>query len=148
VEIVAAGVHHRHFDAAVIVRSDAASIRKTSLLRHWQSIEFGAQHHHRTLAILEHANYPGSANSGGDIVSKFAKLVGNFGSSLFFVIRKLGITMQVEIERFDLGIGGINLGGWNLPGLGAPRRYRAGRYEENNEEKHQTFHVFSRASFA
>jgi hypothetical protein len=114
-------MHHRHLQTAVIMGDDVAGIGETGFLRHWQGIEFGAQHYHRARAVFEHAHYARAPDSWSDVVSKFAKLVGNFGGSLFLVIRKLGITVQVEIQGFDLGINGIDLAGWNLPGLGAPR---------------------------
>jgi hypothetical protein len=58
------------------------------------------------------------------------------------MIGKLGIAMQVEIERFDLGIDGIDLSGWSAPGLGGPRRDRKRWGRKQDEDKQETFHIF------
>src|SRR5260221_14586113 len=119
---MAAGMHHWHFHAAVIMCGDMAGIRETRLLRDGQSIEFGAQHDHGAGAVLENTHYTCTADSGGNVVSELAKLVSDFSRSLLLMIGKLGIAMQVEVERFDLRIDGIDLIGCSAPGLGSPHR--------------------------
>src|SRR5258708_20080903 len=100
---MAAGMHHRHFHAAVIMCGDMAGIRETRLLRDGQSIEFGAQHDHGAGAVLENTHYSCTADSGGNVVSELAKLVSDFSRCLLLMIAKLGIAVQVEVERLHLG---------------------------------------------
>src|SRR5258708_11403463 len=141
---MAAGMHHRYFHAAVIMCGYMAGIRETRLLRDGQSIEFGAQHDHGAGAVLENTHYTCTADSGGNVVSELAKLVSDFSRSLLLMIGKLGIAVQVEIERFDLGIDGIDLIGCSMPGLGGPHRSREQRGRKQDEDKQETFHNFSR----
>ena len=133
-------MHHRHLDAAVVMRGDVTGVSETGFLRNRQGIELRAQHDHGARAVLEDANHTVAAHSGGDVVSELAKLVGDLGRSLLLVIRKLGIAVQVEIERFDLGIDGINLRGCDAPGLGGPRGYGERRHGERHEKKQEMFH--------
>src|SRR5260370_5322925 len=102
---------------------DVGGVRETLFLRDGQGIEFGAQHDHRARAVLENPDHAGAAKSGGDVVSELAKLVGDFGRSLLLMIGKLGIAMQVEIDRFDLGIDGLDLGGSGSAWLSGAQRY-------------------------
>ena len=120
-QIVAAGMHHRHLDATVIMRGDVAGVRETRFFRDRQSVEFGAQHDHRARAVLENSDHTGAAKSGGDVVAELAKLLGDLGRSLLLVIGKLGIAVQIEIKRFNLGIDRVNLSGCSTPRLSGPR---------------------------
>jgi hypothetical protein len=118
VEVVSASVHHRHFDAAIIVCCDVTRILQPSFLWDGQSIEFGTQHDYRAGAVLKNADHTGAADSSRDVVSEFAKLIRNLGGSLFFVIREFRIAVQVEIKGLDLWIDRIDLSGWSGPGVG------------------------------
>jgi hypothetical protein len=53
------------------------------------------------------------------------------------VIGKLGISVQVEIERFNLRVDRIDLRGSHAPGLGGPRRNG-----KRDKEEQETFHDF------
>src|SRR5580704_288914 len=104
VEIVSASVHHRDLSAAVIMGSDMARVSQAGFLRDGQSVEFGAQHDDRAGAILENTDDARAAKPGRNVISELPQLLGDFGSSLLFVIGKLGISVQVDIERLDLRI--------------------------------------------
>ena len=117
VQIVPAGVHHRNFDALIVVGGGVAGVGEFGLFKHGQRIKFGADHHGGSGPVLEHTHYSGITNVGGDFETEFPELVGNLGGRLFLMQREFGSAMQVFVERAHRGVDGADL----LCGRRAPR---------------------------
>src|SRR5205085_12057412 len=108
-EIVSTSVHHRHFDAAIIMSGDMAGVREPSLFRHWKSIQLGADHHSWASAALQDADYAGTADASCNRKSELAQLLGDGSRRLLLVIGKLGIAVQVFVECLHLRVDSVNL---------------------------------------
>src|ERR1035438_7113809 len=133
VDVVSTGVHHVHFSTGVVFRRHLAGIRQTCLLFNGKSIELGAQHNDRAVAIAQNTDHTGATNVFSDIVAKLAELCGEFGSSVDLVRRKLRVLVQVNVKRLHLGIDRLNLSGQRSAAGGchlrpAQRSTRADKY--------------------
>ena len=104
VQVVPTGMHHRNFNAAVVVGGDVACVGEAGFLRDRQRIEFGAQHDRGSRSVLQDADHACAPDSGGHVVSKLAQLRRDHGCGLLLVIGEFGAAVQVEIKRFDLGV--------------------------------------------
>src|SRR6266550_962865 len=101
----------RHADIVpcVILRSDFAGEWESGVFRDRQCIELSPQHHGRTVSIFQNANDSDSANSSRYFVAELAKLSRDLCSRCILVKRKLGMLVQIDVERFGLRVRGLDL---------------------------------------
>ena len=69
VHIVSAGVHDADIASGIVFRADFAGVREAGLLLNRKPVEFGAQHHDRTGAILQDGDDSGATHVLGHRVA-------------------------------------------------------------------------------
>ena len=108
-DIVTAGVHHRHGCAGVSLGRDLAGVLQTRLFFHRQGVHVGAQHHRWPFTVVHDGDDTGLAHAGRDLVPECLQHIRQLSCGLLLVHRQLGMLMQIKVERIDLRVNGGNL---------------------------------------
>jgi hypothetical protein len=103
---MAAGMRHRRLDVAQDLRG-RAGIGQAGLLRQGQGIELGAHHHGRARPVPVEGDDAGLADAFGHLVAQRPHLRGEPGRRARLLKAELGMAVDVLVERFDVGILGI-----------------------------------------
>ncbi len=109
VNVVPAGVHDGNVVAGGVFGDDVARVGQAGVFVHRKSVEFGAQHDHWAVAVLQDADNAGATDSGGDFESELTEGVGKFGGGVHFVQREFGIAMKIEIQGFDAWVDSVDV---------------------------------------
>ena len=110
-KVVTARMHHRHQLSARVLRLDRARVWQAGFLLDRQSVQFGAEHHSWSCAVLHDGDDAGATDPGCHVEAQRLHVRGELRGGLRFLKRELGILMQVDVERLDGGIDGLDLRG-------------------------------------
>jgi len=102
VDVVPAGVHHRHVVALGIGAAGGAGVRQPGLLRHRQPVHVRAQQHRRTGAVLQHADHAGATDAGSDGDAESIKRLGDDARGAMLLEGQFGVRVQVAINRVEI----------------------------------------------
>ncbi len=133
VDVVAAAMHDLDGLAPVVLAGRDARVGQPGLLLQRQSVHVGAQEHRGSLAVLQHRDHAGLADSGRHLVAERAKLFGQLRRGAHFLIAELRIAMQVLVEHSQLGVQGLGLR--RLGRLDEARRERNGDDSEHERQR-------------
>ena len=128
-DVVATGVHHGHDLARIVLGDDGARIGQTGLLLDRQRIHVRAHQHGRSLSIAKDTDDAVAADVLGDLETESAQASGKLRGSLLLVPGKLRVAMQVQIQRVERRIGGVETGKFGRS------RGRVGRKDGNQGEQ-------------
>ncbi len=109
VHIVTAAMSDECF-LALVLRLHLAGERKAGLFFHRQRIELGADHDHRSGAVLENADNTGLADAFGDFEADVAQLFGELFGGIDLFERELRMRMDVLVKGLYVRIVAGHLG--------------------------------------
>jgi hypothetical protein len=123
-DVVPARVHHRHLVAVGVGGPDGAGVMQPGRLEHGQRVHVRTQQHGRTLPISQDPDDAGPAYPVVHLKPGSAQPLHDFAGRGEFLMRQLGVLVQIAIEVLlpgpdlrqpgEYGIGDITCGG-NAP---------------------------------
>ena len=91
VDVVAAGVHHRHVLALRVFGGHRAGVRQTRLLFDGQRVHVRAEQDSGAGAVAQHPHDPELADAGGDFAAGLAQFLGHARRALHFLEGQFGV---------------------------------------------------------
>ena len=134
VEIVSARVHDRRRLPGGVGRHHRAGERQSRFLRHRQRVELGAHHRGRSRAVLHHGDNARAAHAGRDVEAERLHARRQLGCRLRFLERQLRVAMEIDIQRLDVGIDGIDFRGGRCRSRRGDRLCQAHRACERQQQ--------------
>jgi hypothetical protein len=134
VHVVATRVHDAGDPAVRRFGADRRLVGEPCLLADGESVQIGAQHHGRALAVLDHADDAESADVAGDREPCTLEFVRDPGGRLHFTERELGILVQVLVEVRQGDHLGVEPA---VPCAGRLGRQRSGKDESEGGRAHR-----------
>ena len=140
VDVVTAGVHDADILALSVDGADSRGVVEAGLFFDGERVHVGANEETRAGAVLEHSNDAeclGSifvfADAFGDGIAEFAKFAGEEGGGLLFVVRELGIAVEVLVCFSEGGKLAVDGGGEVGIGLRSDRDCSRGEGGKHGE---------------
>jgi len=101
VQVMAAGMHHRHSRPARESHI-RGSVGEAGLLTDGEPVHVGPDHHHRPVATGEEPHHPGPSPGSGNPVTRSVQLCGEDPCRPHLGPGELGMPVQVPVERIQV----------------------------------------------
>lgn len=105
-DIVTAGLHHRNLAAHEIFRRRFARVRQAGLLLHGQPVEIAADEQRWAGAVFEHGDHAIAAEFFRDLETRRAQFARHLRGRFLLHERKLGVQVEILVERIERGVVG------------------------------------------
>ena len=102
-DVVAAGVHHRHLVAVRVGAGGRAGVGQTGCLPHRQRVHVRPQQHRGAVAVAQHTDDAGAAYPLVHLEPGLAQPLGDRRRGPPLLVGQLRVPVQVAVELFLLG---------------------------------------------
>src|SRR4051794_17929968 len=108
-DVMTAGMHDRHGASRAVGGGDGAGIIRMRILLDRKRVKLGAEKERFALAVLKHGNHAIPTDALGNVIPGGAQLISEALGGLRFLVGKLGVGVEVEIELLEVGVLFFNL---------------------------------------